>query len=113
MKDNKKLYPINYLGKIYNTTIHKDLTDEEFEQVRKEYYTKPDFKEVQDQFLKLQSGGIKIDKITNYYVKDLMAKVRIYYNNWTIEEALNYKPLIEFLQVSVILIRKSIQINYL
>lgn len=53
MKDNKKLYPINYLGKIYNTTIHKDLTDEEFEQVRKEYYTKPDFKEVQDQFLKL------------------------------------------------------------
>ena len=25
-----------------------------------------------------------------------MAKVRVYYNNWTIEEALNYKPLIEF-----------------
>jgi hypothetical protein len=81
LKDNKKPYPINYLGKTYNTTIHKDLTDEEFEQVRKEYYTKPDFKEVQDQFLKLQSGGMKIDKITNYYVKDLMAKVRIYYNN--------------------------------
>lgn len=59
LKDNKKSYPINYLGKTYNTTIHKDLTDEEFEQVRKEYYTKPDFKEVQDQFLKLQSGGMK------------------------------------------------------
>lgn len=25
-----------------------------------------------------------------------MAKVRVYYNNWTIEEALNYKPLVEF-----------------
>lgn len=96
MKENKKLYPIHYLGKTYNTTIHKDLTDEEFEQVRKEYYTKPDFEDVKKQFLKIQLGGVKIDKITNYYVKDLMAKVRVYYNNWTIEEALNYKPLIEF-----------------
>lgn len=34
--------------------------------------------------------------ITNYYVKDLMAKVRIHFNNWTIEEALNHKPLMEF-----------------
>jgi hypothetical protein len=41
MAEQKKLFPINYLGKTYNTTIHKDLTDEEFEQIRKEYYTKP------------------------------------------------------------------------
>lgn len=96
MSDTKKLYPINYLGKTYNTTIHKDLTDEEFESVRKEYYTKPDFKDVCNQFKKVEAGGIKINHITNYYVKDLMAKVKIYFNNWTIEEALNYKPLIEF-----------------
>lgn len=92
----KKLYPIHYLGKTYNTTIHKDLTDEEFESVRKEYYTKPSFEDVKKQFIKLENGGVQTDKITNYYVKDLMAKVKVYYNNWTIEEALNYKPLIEF-----------------
>lgn len=93
---DKKLYPINYLGKIYNTTIHKDLTDEEYKAVREEYYRKPSIESVKEQFVKLEKGGVKTDKITNYYVKDLMAKVKVYYNNWTIEEALNYKPLIEF-----------------
>lgn len=92
----KQLYPINYLGKTYNTTIHKDLTDEEFNSVREEYYKKPDFDLVKEQFMKVENGGMKTNHITNYYVKDLMAKVKIYFNNWTIEEALNYKPLVEF-----------------
>lgn len=94
--NNAKLYSISYLGKVYNTNIHKDLTDEEYESVKKEYYTKPDFKDVQSQFIKIDNGGVKSNLVTNYYVKDLMAKVRVYFNNWTIEEALNYKPLIEF-----------------
>lgn len=51
---------------------------------------------MEKQFIKIEQGGFKSDKITNYYFKDLMAKVKTYYNNWTIEEALNYKPLIEF-----------------
>ena len=89
-------YAINYLGKTYNTTIHKDLTDEEYEQVVKEYYTKPDFNLVKNQFVSISKGGVKVNHITNYYVKDLMAKVKVHYNNWTIEEALMHKPLIEF-----------------
>lgn len=96
MNNSNQLYPINYLGKTYNTTIHKDLTDEEYESVKKEYYTKPNFEDVCNQFTKVDNGGMKINHITNYYVKDLMAKVKIYFNNWTIEEALNHKPLIEF-----------------
>jgi len=94
--EEKTLYPINYLGKTYNTTIHKDLTDEEFEQIRKEYYTKPDKKDVLKQLKKVSEGGVRINHITNYYVKDLMAKTKIHFNNWTIEEALNHKPLMEF-----------------
>lgn len=94
--NEKKLYAINYLGKIYNTTIHKDLTDEEYKQIVKEYYTKPDFNLVKKQLISISDGGTKVNHITNYYVKDLMAKVKIHYNNWTIEEALMYKPLIEF-----------------
>ena len=89
-------YAIHYLGKTYNTTIHKDLTDEEYEQVVKEYYTKPDFELVQKQFKTISKGGVKVNHITNYYVKDLMAKVKLFYNNWSIEEALLYKPLVEF-----------------
>lgn len=96
MDNDKKLYPINYLGKTYNTTIHKDLTDDEYENIKKEYYEKPLKKDVLKQLKKISEGGSKVNHITNYYVKDLMAKVKIHYNNWTIEEALNYKPLMEF-----------------
>lgn len=51
---------------------------------------------VKKQFKTIAKGGTKVNHITNYYVKDLMAKVKVHYNNWTIEEALQYKPLIEF-----------------
>ena len=93
---NQSPYAINYLGKTYNTTIHKDLTDEQYNQVVEEYYTKPDYNLVKKQFVTISKGGTKVNHITNYYVKDLMAKVKVHYNNWTIEEALNHKPLIEF-----------------
>ena len=85
------------MGKTYNTAIHKDLTNEEYEQIIKDYYTKPKFPDVCKQFKKVSEGGMKINHITNFYVKDLMAKTRIHFNNWTIEEALSHKPLMEFL----------------
>lgn len=96
MNENKKLYPIVYDGKTYNTTIHKDLTDEEFASIKRGYYTKPDFEDVKKQFLKIDNDGVKTNYITNYYFKELIAKVKIHYNNWTIEQALNYKPIMEF-----------------
>lgn len=89
-------YTIDYLGKKYTTTIRRELTDEQYEQVVKEYYTKPDFELVKKQFGFISKGSTVVSYITNYYVKDLMAKVKIHYNNWTIEEALQHKPLIEF-----------------
>lgn len=94
--NQQSLHAIHYLGKTYNTTIHKDITDEEYEQVVREYYTKPDFYLVKKQFVTISKGGTRVNHITNYYVKDLMAKVKVHYNNWTIEEALKYKPLVEF-----------------
>lgn len=90
-------YIINYLGKQYTTTIKKELTDEEYNQVVEEYYTLPSIDDVINQIKKFHfNNGTKINYITNYYMKDLMAKTKIHYNNWTIEEVLNYKPIIEF-----------------
>lgn len=96
MLKEKKKFPINYKGKIYNTTIHHDLTDEEFEACKKEYYTKPDIEDVKDELRKIHLGGVKMGKVVNYFFKYLMAKVHIYYNNWTIEDVFEYKPLMEF-----------------
>lgn len=42
-------YIIDYLGKQYTTTIKKELTDEEYNQVVEEYYTLPSIDDVINQ----------------------------------------------------------------
>lgn len=87
---------IEYKGKILETTLYKEMTEEEYEDIVNEYYTKPNFEEVKKQFVALSKGGVKNNHITNYYVKDLMAKTLIYFNKWSIEEVFEHKPLVEF-----------------
>lgn len=87
---------IEYKGKKLETSLYKEITDVEFTEIKKEYYSRPDFEEVKKQFLSISKGGVKNDKITNYYVKDLMAKTLVHFNKWSIEEVLEYKPLVEF-----------------
>jgi len=91
---NKK--EINYKGKKLITSFVAELSDDEFNQLRTDYYKKPSFKDVKNQFVKIYNGGTKNNDITNYYVKDLMAKTLIYYNKWSIEDVFDYKPLLEF-----------------
>lgn len=87
---------IEYKGKKIETKLYKEITDNEYKEIIKEYYSKPDFEEVKKQFVSLSKGGVKNNNITNYYVKDLMAKTLIHFNKWSIEEVLEYKPLVEF-----------------
>lgn len=85
---------IKYKGIELETKHYKEMNDEKFYELRGEYYRKPFFEEVEKQFISISKGGTKNDKITNYYVKDLMAKTKIYYNKFTIEDVFNYKPLL-------------------
>lgn len=87
---------IEYKGKILETTLYKEMTEEEYKDIVNEYYAKPNFEEVKKQFVALSKGGVKNNHITNYYVKDLMAKTLIYFNKWSIEEVFEHKPLVEF-----------------
>lgn len=87
---------IEYKGKILETTLYKEMTEEEYKDIVNEYYAKPNFEEVKKQFVALSKGGVKNNHITNYYVKDLMAKTLIYFNKWSIEEIFEHKPLVEF-----------------
>jgi len=76
-------------------TIHfRELTDQEFVQLRNELYKKPEIAKVQKQFKDIAGGTVQNSFITDYYVKDLMYKTRVYYNKWSIEEALNCKELL-------------------
>lgn len=88
---------IIYKGVEFETTFHTILSDDKYEQLKTQYYEKPSFEEVKKQFLKISNGGVKNNNITNYYFKDLMAKTKIIYNKWSIEEFFECKELVEFL----------------
>ena len=96
MPEQKTLYPINYLGKTYNTTIHKDLTDDEYEAVVDGIRALPPLEEVEAQMKAFSEGGSRLDRIYAYFFKATAYKVRLIYNNWSIDEALEHKPLMEF-----------------
>lgn len=87
---------IEYKGETLETKHIFNITEEQWKSLKKEYYAKPDFENVKNQFISISKGGVKNDKITNYYVKDLMAKTKIYYNKWSIEDVFECKELVEF-----------------
>lgn len=83
---------IRYKGETLETKHYEEISDEEFEELKKQYYEKPDFEEVKKQL----KSGLKIDKITNYYFKDIMAKVKIYSCKWSVEDVFENKELVGF-----------------
>ena len=93
---DKTLYPISYLGKTYNTTIHRDLTDEEYEGIVAGIRARPSREEVLAQLKSVAAGGTRMDKVYSYYFKECAYKTCLVYNNWSIDEALRHKPLMEF-----------------
>ena len=84
------------MEKTYNTTIHKDLTDEEYHAIVNGISSKPPLDEVKKQLAAIGRGGTKTDKIYGYFFKDIAYKTRLVYNNWSIDEGLRHKPLMEF-----------------
>lgn len=93
---DKRLFPIHYLGKVYNTTIHRDLTDEEYRGIVDGIRRKPNEDEVIDQLKSIAAGGTRMDKVYSYFFKETAYKTKLIYNNWSIDEALRHKPLMEF-----------------
>lgn len=59
---------INYKGQTMITNYEYDeLTNEEFEQIRQEYYAKPTIEQVKKEMKTISQGGVKNTYITNYY----------------------------------------------
>lgn len=86
---------ISYLGKTYKTDTKKDLTQEQYEEIVRDYYLKPQFSEVAKQMQKIDCGGVKINHIYNYYIKDIAVKTRLYHSKWSVAEVLECKELVE------------------
>lgn len=85
---------IEYNGQVLETKHYMELSDVKYMELKRQYYSKPDFESVKKQFLTISKGGTKLDKITNYYVKDLMAKTKMYHCKWSLEDVWNCKELV-------------------
>ena len=86
---------IEYKGQRIKTKHWYELSDEKYKELVNEFYAKPDIGSVEKEMKKIHLGGVKISNITDYYVKDLMYKTKLTDRKWTIEEVLEYKPLLQ------------------
>jgi hypothetical protein len=87
---------ITHLGKTFKTVHFSNITDKECEKIKEDFYKKPDFQLVTNQFNKLREGGKKTNYVIDYYFKDVMSKARLDSSKWSIEEFFNCNNLIRF-----------------
>jgi len=92
---NKK-YHIEHLGKTLHTDHWVELSTEICDSIREQYYEKPDFELVKKNLKSVCNGGTVIADITRYYVKDLMANVKLFSPLWSISEVLQSDELIRY-----------------
>lgn len=85
---------VEYDGKSIETISWVEVSEEERIQLKKEFFTKPDFSQVLKQLQNLSNNGIMVDKITRYYFKDIMAKVYIKGSKWSVEDVFNSKEIL-------------------
>ena len=96
-------YIITHMGKTFKTShFQEDLTSEECNKIRKEFYTKPSTDNLDKQIQSLRDGKVKIHHIYHYYFYDIMADCRTKsgmsanYQSWSINEFMQCDDLIRF-----------------
>lgn len=88
---------INYKGETLKTKHWKEMTEQEFLQLKKDYYKKPTMKEVRKEVSGIfLNGNVTMTKINDYYFKDLYSQVKMHHSNWSISDVFECKELVEF-----------------
>lgn len=87
---------ITFKGISQNSSISKPLTDEEFLSIREEYFKKPDKELVEKQFRSIQQGGVKMNYIQDYYLKEVMSKAIGTRASWSIWDGLQNREIMEY-----------------
>lgn len=94
MRDDQKI--ITYKGRSFNSSISAPLTDEQMKEAVDYIYRPADEREVEDEIRGLAVGGVKCAAITRRYFLDLMYQTRNGQDAWSIKEACEYKPILEY-----------------
>lgn len=87
---------IEYKGQRLETKHHTPITDEQYLKIKEDYFAKPTLEQVRDQIYQLSKGSMMNNRITAYYFKDLMSKVKLYSCKWSVEELFECKDLVSF-----------------
>ncbi len=87
---------IEYKGQKIETKHYTPITDDEYIKLKNDYFAKPTLEQVKDQLYQISRNGGQVNKITAYYYKDLMAKVKLYSCKWSVEEVFECKDLVSF-----------------
>lgn len=88
---------ITYKGITQNSSIDCVLTEEEVQQFKDLFYSKPSLEEVDKELKSIHKGSSQMSKIYYYYLNDIAAKCIGPGASWSIEEGLVYKPIVEYL----------------
>lgn len=94
MRDNQKV--ITYKGRSFNSSITAPMTDEEMQEAVAYIYRPADEREVDEELKSLAVGGVRISAITRRYFLDLMYEARNGQDAWSVKEACEYKPILEY-----------------
>lgn len=92
---------ITYLGRTFRTSLSKPLTDEEYNEIVETIRRKPDFSEVEAELEKIHNGSTRMGKVLMYYLQDVLYKARNGQDAWSIDEALSYKPIMEYFNAKI------------
>jgi len=86
---------IEHLGQTLTTAIFdKDMTDEECDAIRKEFFKKPPEQEVIEQMMKVKRKGNKHTKINKFFFYDLLTNAKIHTSKWSVQEYMKSNDLI-------------------
>ena len=88
---------ITYKGITQNSSIECSLTDEEHQYYKELFYAKPDQNEVDKELKSIYKGSSQMSKTYYMYLNDIAAKCIGPGASWSIEDALEYKPIVEYL----------------
>lgn len=84
-----KQYKVTYKGKSYES---KDgfnvISVPQYEAIKSEWYSKPDYKTVQIEMAGLREGLTDISNITKYYFRSLMDNTVKYFDKWSVNDVL-------------------------
>ena len=98
---------ITYKGKTFVTgTPIVHLTDEEWHEIKRQFYQKPPIEEVIAQMEKLHNGKVMINKIIAYYLKELMGDALVSGCKFTVNDIFDCKELLEYAYSKTLLNKK-------